>query len=244
MRHPLRSLVIAAAVLVGLAVGADRLANHVAEGRIAAVLQSDAHLAHKPTVTVHGFPFLTQAFSGRYDRIEVRARDLFDSAAGVAGLPSSVSTVNFDGVHLPASKALSGNVSEIQVDHVTGLAVISFSDVEKAAKLPGLKVSAIAGHPDEARLSEALTVAGVSATVDVVARVSLVGNAMKLEPVDVSLPAGVTLPPSVMDQVRSRVGFTISVPGLPRGVRLTGVAVGTSGVTVTVRADDIVLSRS
>jgi hypothetical protein len=46
-----------------------------------------------------------------------------------------------------------------------------------------------------------------------------------------------------MDQVRSRAGFTISVPGLPRGVRLTGVAVGANGVTVTVRADDITLSR-
>ena len=107
MRHPLRSLVIVAAVLIGLAVGVDRLANHVAEGRIAAVLQSDAHLAHKPTVTVHGFPFLTQAFNGRYDRIEVTARDLFGSSDG------SVSTVNFEGVHLPAAKALSGKVGEI-----------------------------------------------------------------------------------------------------------------------------------
>lgn len=244
MRHPLRSLVIAAAVLVGIAVGVDRLANHVAEGRIAAVVQADAHLAHKPSVTVHGFPFLTQAFSGRYDRIEVRARDLFDSATGASGLPGSISTVNFDGVHLPASQALSGKVDEIRVDHVTGLAVVSFPDVEKAAKLPGLKVSAIPDHPDEARLRETVSVAGVSASVDVVARVTIVGDAVKLTAVDVSLPAGVSLPSSVAEQIRSRAGFTISVPGLPVGVRLTGAAVAPNGVTVTVRADDIVLSRS
>jgi hypothetical protein len=243
MRHPLRSLVIAAVVLVGLAIGADRVANHVAEDRIAAVLQSDAHLAHKPTVTVHGFPFLTQAFGGLYDRIEVKARDLFDSVAGVHSVDGSVSTVNFDGVDLPASKAISGKVDEIRVDRVTGSAVVSFSDVENAAKLPGLKVAAIAGQPDQARLTESVSVAGVSATADVVARVSVVGNGIKLEPIDVSLPAGVSLPSAVMDQVRSRAGFTISVPGLPRGVRLTGVAVGAIGVTVTVRADDITLSR-
>jgi len=243
MRHPLRSLVIAAVVLVGLAIGADRVANHVAEDRIAAVLQSDAHLAHKPTVTVHGFPFLTQAFGGHYDRIEVKARDLFDTVAGLHSADGSVSTVNFEGVDLPVSKALSGKVDDIPVHRVTGSAVVSFADVENAAKLPGLKVAAIAGHPDQARLTESVSVAGISATADVVARVSVVGNGIKLEPVDVSLPAGLSLPAAVMDQVRSRAGFTISVPGLPRGVRLTAVAVGANGVTVTVRADDITLSR-
>jgi hypothetical protein len=243
MRHPLRSLVIVVVVLVGLAVGADRLANHVAEGRIAAVLQSDAHLAHKPTVTVHGFPFLTQAFGGRYDRIEVTARDLFDSVAGLQGGDGSVSTVDFDGVHLPVSKALSGKVDQIRVDHVTGSAVLSFADVENAATLPGLKLTAITGQPGQARLSETVTVAGISATANVVAAVSVVGNTIKLDAVDVSLPAGISLPTTVMDQIRSRAGFAISVPGLPRGVRLTGVAVGANGVTVTVRADDITLSR-
>lgn len=247
MRRPLRSLLIAAAVLVAIAAGVDRLANHVAEGRIAAVLQSNAHLSHKPTVTVHGFPFLTQAFNGRYDRIEVKARDLFDSVAGLPSSPGSagsVSTVNFDGVHLPAAKALSGKVSEIRVDHVSGSAVVSFADVEKAAKLPGLKVSAISGQPDEARLTEAVTVAGVSANADVVARVSVAGDTLKLEAVSVSLPAGVSVPAAVMADIRSRAGFTVAVPGLPRGVRLTSLTVGADGVTVTISADNLVLSSS
>lgn len=247
MRHPLRSLVIAAVVLVGIAIGVDRLANHVAEGRIATVLQSDAHLAHKPTVTVHGFPFLTQAVGGRYDRIEVKASDLFDSVAGLpptSGSTGSVSTVNFEGVHLSAAKALSGKVGEIRVDRVTGSAVVSFADVEKAAKLPGLKVSAISGQPDKARLTETVTAVGVSGTADVVARVSVVGNALKLDAVSVSLPAGVSVPASVLADIRSHAGFTISVPGLPHGVRLTGVAVGANGVAVTIRADNIVLSSS
>jgi hypothetical protein len=243
IRHPLRSLVIAAVVLVGLAIGADRVANHVAEGRIAAVLQSDAHLAHKPTVTVHGFPFLTQAVGGTYDRIEVKASDLFDSVTGLHGSTGSVSTVNFDGVHLPVSKALSGDVDEIRVDRVTGSAVVAFSDVEKASGVPGLRIGAVVGQPDQARLSESVDVAGVSATAEVTARVSVVGNGVKLEPVDVSLPAGVSLPAAVLDQVRSRAGFTVTVPGLPRGVRLTGVSVGPAGVTVAVRADDITLTR-
>jgi hypothetical protein len=121
---------------------------------------------------------------------------------------------------------------------------VSFPDVEKAAKLPGLSVSAIAGQPDEARLTETVTAAGVSANADVVARVSVTGSTLKLEAVSVSLPAGVSVPAAVMDDIRSRAGFTVAVPGLPRGVRLTGLAVGADGVTVTIRADNIVLSSS
>jgi hypothetical protein len=65
-----------------------------------------------------------------------------------------------------------------------------------------------------------------------------------VEAVEMSLPAGISVPSAVLDQLRSHAGFTVSVPGLPQGVRLTGVAVGSDGVTVTIRADDIVLSRS
>ena len=89
-----------------------------------------------------------------------------------------------------------------------------------------------------------VTVAGVSASADVVARVSVVGNTLKLDAVSVSLPAGVSVPAAVLADIRSRAGFSISVPGLPRGLRLTGLTVGPGGVTVTIRADNIVLSSS
>jgi hypothetical protein len=47
----------------------------------------------------------------------------------------------------------------------------------------------------------------------------------------------------VLDQIRSHAGFSVTVPGLPTGVRLTGVTVGADGVTATLRADDIVLTH-
>jgi hypothetical protein len=236
MRHPVRWLVTLV-VLVGLAVGADRVAAHVAAGRIATAVQTDAHLPHKPKVDVHGFPFLTQAVGGKYDRIEVTAADVFDS------LGSSLTTVNFEGVHIPPSNALAGKVSQIPVDHVTGSVQVSFADVEKASHIPGVKVQPVTGHPDQVEVGESVDVAGLSVAASVVANVTASGDTISMKAIDVKLPADVPVPSAVLDQIRSRAGFKVTVPGLPTGVRLTGVTVGAGGVRATLRADDVVLTH-
>jgi hypothetical protein len=236
MRHPIRWLVVLV-VLAALVAGLDRLAAHVAAGRIATAVQTDAHLAHKPKVDVHGFPFLTQAVGGKYNRIEVTAADVFDS------LGSSLTTVNFEGVHISASNALDGKVGQIPVDHVTGSVRVSFSDVEAASHIPGVKVQPVAGQPDELEVGESVDVAGLSVAASVIAHVSASGNTITLKATDVRLPAGAPVPSGVLDQIRSHAGFSVTVPGLPTGVRLTGVTVGADGVTATLRADDIVLTH-
>jgi hypothetical protein len=245
MRRPLRTLVVLA-VLAALLVGADRLAAHIAADRIATAVQTDAHLPHKPKVDVHGFPFLTQAARGRYDRIQVTATDVFGSVTGIAhgaAEDGSVTTVDFDGVHIPPSAALAANVHDIPVDHVKGAVAVSFADVEAASHVPGLRVHPVAGHPDQASIDESVSVAGLAVQAGVVAAVSVSGNTITLKAVDVQLPANVTLPAAVSDEIRAHAGFSVKVPGLPSGVRLTGVAVGGSGVTATVQADNIVLTR-
>jgi LmeA-like phospholipid-binding len=239
MLHPIRSL-IALAVLVGLAIGADRVAARVAEDRIAAAVQSSADLAHPPSVTVHGFPFLTQAIAGTYRHIEVRADDIFDSAQGGRG---SVTTVNFDGVHIPASKALSGNVHVIRVDHVSGRVVVAFADIEAAANVPGITVRAVAGHANEVDVDESLTVAGAVMNASATSTVSLTGNTVTLKVVDAQVAGGVTVPAAVLAQLKSQAAISVRVPGLPTGVRLTSVSVSPDGVVAGLQATNLVLTR-
>ena len=238
MRHPWRWLVTLG-VLVLLFVVVDRVAAHFAAARIASVVQTNAHLSRTPSVDVHGFPFLTQAVSGTYDRIEVSATDIFDSSPG----KGSVSTVNFEGVHIPPSKAISGDVHEIKVDHLVGTADVSFADLEAASHVPGVTVQPVAGHGDEAAVGESVTVAGVKVDVSVIAKVTLHDDAITLTAGNVNLPGGISLPSSVLDQVRSHAGFSLKVPGLPSGVHLTSVTVASDGVVVSVRGDDLVLTR-
>ena len=60
-------------VLAVLGYFADRYLAHVAEGKIATVVQADAHLPARPAVNVHGFPFVTQLIGGKYHDVEVTA---------------------------------------------------------------------------------------------------------------------------------------------------------------------------
>jgi hypothetical protein len=239
MFHPIRSLV-ALAVIVGLLVGADRVAAHAAEGRIAQAVQSAADLPSRPTVRVHGFPFVTQAIRGTYDHIEVTANDIFGRADAGRG---SVTTVSFEGVHIPASKALSGKVHEIQVDHVTGQVEVAFADIETAAHLPGVTVRAIAGHDNEVSIDEAISFAGATVNASAIASVALAGNTLTLKVVDVQIAGGITVPASVLAGLRTHASFSVKIPGLPAGVKLTAVVVSPDGVIAALQATALTLTR-
>jgi hypothetical protein len=176
----------------------------------------------------------------------VTASDVFNSVGGSDGAGrGSVSTVDFEGVHISPSRAVAGDVREIPIDHVTGRVDVSFADVEAASRVPGLTVRAVPGHVDQVAVGESVSVAGLSVTVGVVATVTSSGNTITLRATDVQIPGGVAIPipDSVLDQIRSRAGFSVQVPGLPSGVRLTSVAVGLDGVVATLRADGVVLTR-
>lgn len=239
MRWLIRLAVLLGVLAVLLYVG-DRLAARAASDRIATAVQHDAHLAKPPTVTVHGFPFLLQAARGRYDRIDVVADDVFQHGGGGDG---SVVALQFRGVHVPPSKAISGQVHSIPVDRVVGSVALSFADVEAAAHVPGLGVSAVPGHPDQVALTEQVSVAGLSAQARVTAHLSVSGHQLTVSPTDVSVAGVSVLPPALLDSVKAHAAFSFAIPGLPSAVALTGVSVGPAHVDVQVDATHIVLTR-
>lgn len=239
MFHPIRSLIVLA-VLAGLLVGADRVAAHAAEGRIAQAVQSAADLPSRPIVHVHGFPFVTQAVRGKYDHIELTASNIFDRAGAGRG---SVTTVNFAGVHIPAAKALSGEVHEIRVDQVTGQVEVAFADIESAAHLPGVTVRAVAGHDDEVSVDEAISIVGATVNASAITHVELTGNTLTLKVLDVRVADGITVPASVLAGLRSHAAFSVRIPGLPAGVRLTAITVTPDGVVAALRASGLTLTR-
>jgi hypothetical protein len=241
----LSRLLIALGVLGGLAYGADRLAAHFAQDRIATVVQADAHLAQRPVVRVRGFPFLTQSVRGRYDRIDVVSRDLFQRAGATtaAGAAGSVLTLRFLGVHIPLAQAVNGKVQRIPVDQVVGAVSISFADLQAAAHATSLSLSPVAGHADEIALGETVDVAGRKIAVTVTGQVAVTNNRLTVSARDVTVAGGLPLPAAATAQLRSRATFSVQIPGLPGGVSLTRVVVGAAGLTVEVNRGSVVLTR-
>lgn len=239
MRKLIGLFVVLAVLAVALLVG-DRLAARAASDRIASAVQTDAHLSHKPSVTVHGFPFLVQALRGRYDRIDVVADDVFQHGGGGDG---SIVSLEFRGVHIPPSKAISGNVHRIPVDRVTGTVAVAFADLEAASRLSGLTLSQVAGHADQLALAEQVTVAGVTASARLTARLSVSGHRLTVSPTDISVSGVPVIPDALLASLKQHAAFSVDIPGLPSGVSLSGVMVAPAHVDLGIAASNVVLSR-
>ena len=115
----MKKLGIALLVLLALVVGADRAADWVAQRVAANALQDSQRLETRPDVNVTGFPFLTQVLDGRFDEVDVTARDL---PLGDSGLRLSRLDVDLRG----ATRA----GTTVSVRRATADGVISFDDLE------------------------------------------------------------------------------------------------------------------
>lgn len=209
-----RRLVIAGAIVVGLVVvlvGLDRAAAAYAENRIAGQLQSYG-FPSKPTVTVEGFPFLTQVISRHLDGIHISSN----------GLRAGPVTASID-VQATGIVLNSGYNSGV-ITHLAGTGLIAFSSlaqVASSAGAPGVKISA--AGPDSVRLTVNLAVISASA----IARVTRVGpNKFKIHIVD----AG-GIPLSLLGPIRS---MTVQIPALPMGLRVQSLSVTDKGVVIYV----------
>ena len=228
----MRALLVVVLLLAGLTVLADRVAVGIAEDRVADQLAGKGGLVGTPDVDIAGFPFLTQAVRGRYDDVRI-ALD-----AAELGQPAGTrADVSLRGVHVPLKAALAGSVTEVPVDRVDGTATLSYDLL--AAELAG--DATLEREGDGLRVSRTVEVLGTSLPVTAAGTVALDGNQLVID-VERAAGAGVELPGFLVDRVSDLLDLRYTVPELPFGLQLTGVAPGPRGVEVRVEATDAVLT--
>ncbi|WIY04799.1 DUF2993 domain-containing protein [Amycolatopsis mongoliensis] len=130
-----RRWVIALVVLVLLLVGADFGAAAYAEHMISQKARTQLQLTDDPSVTIHGFPFLTQALGGDYSHIRV-------SAAGVPvgdKLQDVALNAELEDVTAPLSDLTNGNTKAITIGKLTGAVTIKAADLARVAPLDKIK---------------------------------------------------------------------------------------------------------
>lgn len=226
----MRALVVLL-VLAGLVVGADRVAEEIAEDQVARVVAERAGLAGAPDLEFEGFPFLTQAVSGRYEdlRVALTGADL--------GQPEGTrADVSLQGVQVALSDVLSGSVQEVPVERVDGTATLSYALLADQLG-PGTTVTR---DGDGLRVQRTVEVAGVSVPLTATGTVSLDGDTLVVD-VDEVAGAGVDVPGRLVDQVGDVLDLRYRIPPLPFGLQVTGVAPADDGVRVRVEATDTVL---
>ena len=226
----MRKLLIVVIVLAGLLVVADRVAVVVADRQIAGRVQSAYNLSSKPSVSVQGFPFLTQVASGDYHQIDVSIGSLSTDGVQVNGLMAELS-----GVRAPLSALLGHGSSSITAAQVTGSGTVPFSSVR--SHLPhGVQLSQ---DGDALRLAGTVSYLGVTVPVSADATLAVDGSGIAVTPTRISVAsAGSALSSVIAGQFR----FVVPVTGLPLHLAVRSVSVVPGGVRVGASAADVTFS--
>jgi hypothetical protein len=228
-----RLLIILVIFLIALVIAADRIGASVGAHVLAGKVQDFEHLPQRPSASISGVPFLTQAFGGKYHDVKITAHGV-----PVNGVTVSTLTANLHGVHVPFTKAVNGSVSQVPVDRVDGTAFVSFSDANSyLAKHPaaGQHIQLSAGHgASSVNVTDQTRIAGKPVTLHGVGLVSVNSNVVT---VTVSQLSGARLPKGGAKHVM----VTLPLQGLPFRMQLNSVTVDPAGMTGIGGATNIVL---
>lgn len=256
----MKRLVITVLVLAAVLVGADFAAAAAAEYQVSQRLQDELDVPEDPAVRIHGFPFLTQAISGHYDRIEVSARGL-----DVGPLHNVAIEATMWDVHAPLGQVLTGDLSDVRIDRVQGRVRIDETDLGQVIGLDDLQIEPTTGRAARqalaapgvpgsgqdraaARMSATTDVGGQRVEVIVIALLELVDGTVRVSPVDVRLDVdefGVFgLPDALRDLVLSRFAVRIDPGKLPFTVVPTDVTVRPGSIVVVGTASDVTLGQA
>lgn len=227
----MRKLLVVLVLLGGLLVAADRVVLALVEDGIAVQVQAGADLAEKPSVSVRGFPFLTQAAEGRYDEVRLDAQDVDRGGVRLDDL-----SITAYGAEVPLSAALHDEVESVPVRRLEATALVSAVSLADGSGTSDLSVEVVDGA---LRVTGEVQVLGATVTAVATSRVRLEGTriVVSAESLEVQGRSSAALPRAL----RGALDFRVPVGTLPYGLRLTGVTVVDGGVQVSATSGPTVL---
>lgn len=226
---------IGLAVLLIVVLVADRVGEAVAANAAQRYLAQQTVFGQPPSVTIDGFPFLTQVAEGRYDHVAVTGPQVT-----LDGVDGSNLRVQLHGVHLPLSAVFGGTVHSLPVDSVTGSVSFTYAELASLTQIDGLALSEQGG---QLHVSADLAIPGlnVTAAVSGVGSVAVVAGTLRLSVTQLSA-AGVTVPSSTLSALAATLAVAIPIPALPYGLQISAVTPGPSGVQVDAAAAHVVIT--
>lgn len=221
-RWPLITLIVIVVVLV---VG-DRAANAYTENQMASQIQSSLGLSGKPSVTIQGFPFLTQLAARDFRTVNVNASNetITTSSAGSGLLEIASLTATLHGMHIHG-------LNSATIDQFSASALVTFTALANVGGIPqGITLSA--DGPNQVKADISIGPLSDSA----VAQITQTGsNQINVKVVD----AG-GIPVSLLGNLAN---FSFSIPKLPAGVTIQSISVTQQGLRITAAGQNTTLSQ-
>ena len=208
-------------VLAVLFVIADQVAKAYAQNMIASKIQSSG-LNTKPSVTIEGFPFLTQVAEHDVRAIDISASNVQAGKFDVTSIKAKAT-----GVHLNSS------FNGATIDQINGTALISFASLENALGVQG--VATISADPADGPNAVKLD-AGIVGTIT--------GKVTQTGPDQITVQMGsLTGLASLLGGAVPVQNQTIQIPKLPAGLVVRSVSVTDQGIVATASAQNTTLSQ-
>ena len=222
-RHPLAVLVAVLVVLAVIAVIADQVAKSYAQGQVAQQVQQSAKLSAKPSVSIGGWPFVTQIAAHDLKQVRISANNVTDNGGKVRFDFSATAT----GVHLNSS--FNGGTA----DKVNGQVLLPFSSVASTVNLPA---GAVTLSADPAEGPDAVK-------VDLGVLGSVTGTVKLASPSKIVVQPGSASGFASLFSGADSQGFSIDIPQLPAGLVVRSVSVTSQGIVATASGTNTPLTQ-
>lgn len=233
----LKRFVIFLGILVGLAALADRGLAVVAGNATAATIKTREGLREDPDVTFRGFPFVTQAVRGEFERVDVTVRDLVREGLTVDRIDATL-----EGVEIDLGEAINGRVTAVPVAEGEATVRVTYADLTAylASKPGNLRVTTREGRP------VVLSTFGIPGLGQVevfgTPTVKVQGANVRVTVGNVRLAAGGSgLTASLAAAAGVRASFTIPLEELPFGIELRSAELTGDALVLNATASGIVV---
>jgi LmeA-like phospholipid-binding len=233
-RRTRRSVMVTFTIVVVLIllVIVDRVANAVTENAFASQFQSQG-VPVKPSVSIEGFPFLTQLAAKDFNKVDISASNIPVNlpTGGSLSITSVHATVN--GLHISGYSS-SANAT---VDHITATAFVSFGSLAAAGSLGGTGVTLTQAGPNTVKITAGL--AGIASDTEEAQILQTGPQTIEIKIVNNGGGLG-----SVLGSVGFN-SFSFTLPKVvPASLRITGLTLNSQGLTVSAAASHATFSQS
>jgi hypothetical protein len=210
----MRRLVIVGVLVIGLLVVLDRVAVVAADHTVAARIQTQENLPSRPSVSIGGFPFLTQAIRGRYDDVTLTVHGFDRIAVRVDTI-----SVALHGVHVSLGAIFAGHVSSVPIDSASARVLLSYADLNEYLGPKGITLS---GSDGKVTVSGRVRIGTQTLSADGTASLNVTSD-------------------SVVFRVANAVSVAVPLNGLPFGIVLQSATATKAGIQVIATAQGLVL---
>ncbi|MGH3167697.1 MAG: LmeA family phospholipid-binding protein [Trebonia sp.] len=210
-------LVILILLAVAFVIG-DQVARSYAQNMIAAKFKSEG-LSVKPSVSIKGWPFLTQVAGRDVRTIDISASNFTQDKLDIASMNATAT-----GVHINSS------FNGATIDSITGTVLITYSSAASAIGVPGLTFTDDpSAGPNTAKVSD-----GPISTTAHVDKAGPYKIGLQLQDLQALQGLPVQVPSS----------FTLNLPRFPAGIQLSGVSLTAQGLKLSIAAQNTTLSQN